>query len=84
MEQKVSDIFTDREKLVKKYSKEFVINQASSVCAMQEYKEVDLSILDKYPDDAKFSLSEISYLIRHIVLDSAARMPTSHFKPKGD
>ena len=84
MEQKVSDIFTDREKLVKKYSKEFVINQASSVCAMHEYRDIDLSILDRYSNDTKFSLSEISYLIRHIVLDSAARCPVSHFKPKGD
>lgn len=76
-----SDIFTDRDKTVKKYTKEFIINQASSVCAMQEYKEVDLSILDKYPDDAKFTLSDVSYLIRHIVLDSAANEPTARFRP---
>lgn len=81
MDQRVSDIFTDRDKTIKKYTKEFIINQASSVCSMSDYKNINLSVLDKYPDDVKFTLSDVSYLIRHIVLDSAANEPTARFRP---
>ena len=84
MEQRVSDIFTDREKLVKKYNKDFIINQASAACSYNGYRNIVTDAVDILPDDSLFTLQKASQLIKQIVDDSAAATPKGYTRPKID